>query len=252
MAYSDMGLKPFPIADTHVHITAPVHVDESVRIFSEIMAYFGYARLGIAAVTTECGHGESDHDNNLKAFYAKDALNARRADSAYVYANPLYYLDERDSADLYLAEVQELYRMGADGYKFLDGKPNMRKMIKRRLCDPIYDKMYAWLEEMGLPVLMHIADPRHFWGPKEGMSAYGLKSGWWCGDGSCPSFDELHNEVYEILEKFPKLRFRAAHCFFLGDDIEALTAFFERWENTAIDLTPAAINFAGKIGRAHV
>ena len=242
MAYADMGFKPFKICDTHIHITAPGRVDDSARTFSEIMDYFGYSRIGIPALTTEGGHGECDPANNLKAFYAKDVLNCKCTDSAFVYANPFYPLDGSDSAEMYLEEVKELYRMGADGFKFLDGKPILRKKINRRLSDSIYDKMYAYLEEMGLPVLMHIADPKYFWGPREGMSEYGLKSGWWCGDGSCPSFEQLHEEVYEILHKFPKLNFRAAHCFYLGYDIDELSAFLEKWENTAIDLTPGAIN----------
>ena len=242
MAYNDMNFKTFPICDSHVHIVARSSVDDSVQTFSEIMDYFKYERIGIAALTTECGHGESDHANNLKAFYAKDALNEKSPDSTYVYANPLYRFDGSDTAESYLAQAKELYRMGADGFKFLDGKAILRKRINRRLSDSIYDKMYAFFEEAGIPVLMHIADPRYFWGPREGISEYGLKCGWWCGDGSCPSFEQLHEEVYEILRKFPKLKFRAAHCFFLADDIDELTSFMENWENTSFDLTPGAIN----------
>lgn len=243
MNYADMGFKPLKICDTHVHIISPVKVEESQKTFGEIMDYFGYSRLGIMAVTTECGHNDCDHTDNLKAFYVKDGLNRNGQDRCFVYANPLYHLDGTDSADYYLSEVKELYRMGADGFKFLDGKPNMRKKINRRLDDPIYDKMYAFFEEEGLPVKMHIADPRRFWGPREKMGEYELKSGWWCGDGSCPSFEELHEEVYGILRKFPHLKFCTAHCFFLGDDIDGLTEFMENWENTSFDLTPAAINF---------
>jgi predicted TIM-barrel fold metal-dependent hydrolase len=89
---------------------------------------------------------------------------------------------------------------------------------------------------------MHVADPRMFWKDKKDVLPEHLARGWWYGDKGYLSFEELHQEVYQILEKFPKLKLIAAHFFFLSDDVQELTRFFERWENTAVDLTPAMMN----------
>lgn len=244
MKYAEYGFKPFEICDHHAHIIAPIRIEDTERILEELMSYFKYSRIGIMSLTTDCGDGEGDPNENLKSFYIKAKLNSDVPNRAFVYANPQYHFDGSDTADGYLREAKELYSMGADGFKFLDGKPILRKKIDRRISDPIYDKMYSWFEEMGIPVLMHVADPKYFWGPREGMSEAWIKNGWWCGDGTFPSFEQLHEETYELLRKFPKLKFCAAHCFFLGYDINALTEFLETWENTAFDLTPALINLS--------
>ena len=77
------------------------------------------------------------------------------------------------------------------------------------------------------------------------MTEYAIKRGWWVGDGTYPSFDEMHEEVYGIMKKFPKLKLCMAHFFFLGDDLDTARTFFENWENTSFDLTPGASMFRG-------
>lgn len=232
----------FKICDTHIHLVFPETIESTEKTFREIIEYFGYDRIALMCLDSGSGHRGNDPVNNLKALYIKDKFNKESADSTFVYGHPIHYFDERDTAEGYLNQVKTLYDMGVDGYKFLDGKPSSRKQLGRKLCDPIYDKMYAFIEEKGMPVKMHIADPPKFWGPKETMTDYELMRGWWFGDGTYPSFQELHDEVYGILKKFPKLKFCAAHCFYLSHDIEQLTSFFENWENTSFDLTPGQFN----------
>jgi len=236
------GFKDFKLCDTHIHLVFPETLESTEKAFREKREYFNYTRIALMALTAGSGHRSSDATNNLKALYLKDKFNSETKDSTFVYGNPIYFFDERDTADSLLEQAKTLYALGADGYKFLDGKPSLRKKLGRKLCDPIYDKMYAFAEEMGMPVKMHVADPPRYWGPKETMTDHALSRGWWCGDGTYPSFQELHDEVYGILKKFPKLKFCAAHCFYLGHDIEQLTRFLEDWENTSFDLTPGQFN----------
>lgn len=235
------NFKDFKICDTHIHPAYPETLDSTEKILSEIKEYFNYDRITLLCMT-ESGHRKCDPDNNLKALYLKDRFNKVKPDSVLVYGTPLYYYDERDTADSLYNQIKALYDMGIDGIKLMDGKPNRRKKMGKKLCDPMYDKMYAFAQENGIPVKMHVADPPKFWGAKETLTDYEIGRGWWCGDGTYPTFQEFHDEVYGILEKFPKLKFCAAHCFYLGHDLEQLTEFFEKWENTSIDLTPGQFN----------
>ncbi len=236
------NFKNLKICDTHIHLIYPETINSTEKIFREVKEYFGYDRIALMCMTTGSGHRNPDPANNVKALYLKDKFNKESPDSTFVYGNPIYYYDERDTADGLCNRAKALYDMGVDGFKFLDGKPSFRKKLARKLCDPIYDKMFAFAEEKGIPVKMHIADPPKYWGPKEEQTEYAIMRGWWCGDGTFPSFQDLHDEVYGILEKFPKLKFCAAHCFYLGHDIEQMTEFFEKWENTSFDLTPGQFN----------
>ena len=232
------GYNDIPVSDTHIHIVFPKHPDETVQILRNFDAHFEYDSIAMQCLTRGSGHRPCDPSNSLKGLYVREMLNRERPNFAYVYGNVFHHLDEKDTPESYLEQAKTLYALGVDGYKFLDGKPSLRRTLGRPLCDPIYDKMYAFIEEQGMPVKLHLADPAYFWGPKENLSEWAIKRGWWCGDGTYPTRDEFYEETYGILKKFPKLKLTLAHFGFMTYD-EAV-AFLENWENTAFDLTPGA------------
>ena len=236
------GFKEIKVINTHFHYLYPLKIDESLDIFRYMRDYYEYDALGLMAVV-DCDHRYNDITANVKGIYLKAKLNEEKADSCYVYGAPIHLYDERDTADGYLAQAKVIYEMGCDGFKSLDGKPTQRKPLGRPLCDPIYDKMYAYLEEVGLPAKMHVCDPRKYWGAKETLPTTAIARGWWYGDGSYPSFDEIHGEVRSIMEKFPKLRLCMAHMGYLTDTPDSWVEFLEKYPGTSYDLTPGAAEF---------
>ena len=58
----------------------------------------------------------------------------------------------------------------------LEGYPSMRKVMKRPLCDKVYDRYYSFLEENGIPVTMHVANPEENWDIKN-ADGYAIKMG---------------------------------------------------------------------------
>ncbi len=228
-----------PLCDAHVHFSVAVPLQSTVVTFRERMEYFSWERISLMPIVV-CSN-RVDPCTNIKALYLKDVLNREKPNSVFAYGNVRQTLDERDTADGFLQQAKTLYDMGVDGFKFLDGKPNMRKRTKRPLDDAIFDKMYAFMEENAIPVVMHLADPPYFWGDREQAGELAVANGWWYGDGTFPSFEQLHSELNALLAKFPKLRLCVAHCGgYLSHDPDTLTAFMERWENVSIDLTPGA------------
>ena len=239
------GFKNLPLCDTHFHLVFPETIDDTEKTFREIMEYFSIDRINMQCLASGSGHRNIDPANNIKGLYLRERLNEEGENRAFVYGSLFHYFDERDTADAYLAQVTEQYEMGFDGYKMLEGKPSFRKKLGHSLCDPIFDPIYAFMQEHEMPLKMHLADPPRYWGPRETIPAYAIKRGWWCGDGTFPSFDALHEEVYGILKKFPRLKLCMAHFFFLGHDLDTARRFFENWENTSFDLTPGASMFRG-------
>ena len=233
--------RDFKFCDSHFHYSFPETLDTMTDIMGQFRNYFSLERMGLMALS-RTDERPFDPTCNVTGLYLKEYFNRKHPGSTYIYGYPIHWLDGTDSADSYLTQVQRMYDMGVDGYKMLDGKPENRKQLGRPLYDPIFDKMYGFMEEKGMPLVMHVADPRMFWKDKKDVLPEHLARGWWYGDKGYLSFEALHQEVYRILEKFPKLKLCAAHFFFLSDDVEELTAFFERWENTAVDLTPAMMN----------
>ncbi len=232
-----------PLCDTHFHLIYPETIEDTTDIFRNIINYYDYKRVTLCCMA-KSSHRVADPANNLKGLYLKSLLNNEyNEDKIFVYGSPFHFYDERDTQDGYLAQVKELYDMGVDGYKMLDGKPNLRKMLGKKLCDPVFNKMYAFMEEKGLPLKYHLGDPITNWGEKSTMDEYTINQGWWYGDGTFPTLAEFRDEIDGILTKFPKLKLCLAHFYFYSDDLEGATAFFERWENVSFDLTPGGEMF---------
>jgi len=238
-----MNLKPFPLCDGHIHITVAQTADDTVKILENLMTYFNYERIAILGAQTD-SKGLGDPANNLKALYAKSVINAKNT-SKQVYAfSGIYHLhNELDTADNYLKQVRDLHEMGFDGIKMLEGKPKLRKDLGKRLDDPVFDKMYAYAEEHDIPITMHLGDPPEFWDINK-ISEYALKVGWFC-DETYPKLEEMRDEVYGILRKFPKLRLTMAHFFFLSQDLEECVRLFETYPNLSFDVTPGGEMFKG-------
>ncbi|MBQ8552528.1 MAG: amidohydrolase family protein [Clostridia bacterium] len=233
------GYLEMPIWEGHCHCMMYHKAERTAELFRRIMEYYEYERITICAIVNE---SDADHPaDNAVAFYVKSKLNAEKPNSVYVYGNIEHYYDERDTADGYLEQVKRLVAMGADGIKLLDGKTADRKRLNRRLDDPIFDKMYAYIVEQGLTVTSHVGDPRANWDITK-VSEYARKKGWYY-DETYPTLDELYAEVDGVLTKFPKLKLNLAHFYFIADDYDGAVAMMEKWENVSFDLTPGGEMF---------
>ena len=233
------GYVKMPVWDGHCHAMIYHKAEHTAELFRRIMKFYEYERITICAIINE---SDADHPaDNAVAFYVKSKLNAEKANSVYAFGNIEHYYDERDTADGYLEQVKMLLSMGADGIKLLDGKTADRKRLNRRLDDPVFDKMYAYLEENGVAITTHIGDPRKNWDITQ-VSEYARKKGWYY-DETYPTLDELYEEVDGVLEKFPKLKLNLAHFYFISDNYDAAVSMMEKWENVTFDLTPGGEMF---------
>jgi len=235
------GYKPFNICEGHFHCSYKFKVQDSVQIYRNIFEFYGYDKGALMVYLHDV-----DQDflaDNAKALYIKDVFNKAEPTRRLYACGSLYHnFDERDTADGYLEQAETMYSLGFDGFKLLEGKPALRKKLARRLDDPIFDKFYAYAEEMGLPVTLHVADPPSFWDINKIMP-YALKVGWFC-DETFPRFKEFHYETEGILKKFPRLKLTLAHFFFTSADYDYAVYLMETYPNVYLDLTPNGEMFA--------
>lgn len=228
----------FMIAEGHAHLLFAYPIDETVEMFRKSLAYYGYERLQLLAIPCGTSHSADDRSANIKAIYCKKRLSP----AAYAAAGLFHTYDDRcDTADEFLRQARLAYSMGFDGFKMLEGKPRMRKNVGKRLDDPVYHEFYAFAQEKGMPITMHVADPPVMWN-KEKISEYALKAGWLC-DETYPTKEELHAETEGILQKFPDLRLVLAHFNFFSDDILRTVAWMDKYPNLYFDMTPGAQMF---------
>lgn len=236
------GFSEQPLIDSHMHNEKATTVDRAVEIYDIICDYYNYERFGLNALTG-INKDFIDFGSNIKALYVKSKMNEKNPKKCYVFGHIHHYLDGRDSADDFYRQAKQLYEMGVDGYKFIEGKPGFRKDTGYAIDDPIYDKMYEFIQSVGLPVLHHIADPAKCWDISQATPIM-IQRGW-VYDESYRTLAELREETEGLLRKFPKLKVTLAHFYFTSDDYDGAVRLMETYPNVCLDTTPGGEMFEG-------
>ncbi len=219
------------IFDAHLHYMMKIPVRESVMSYRKIFALENVIGANFLSIPEDVDY--LDPQQNLKALYFKHTL----APVVYAFAGVEFdrSIPYEAKSDYYLNQITEYYNAGFDGIKMYAGKPYMRRATGLPLCDPAYDAFYAFAEEKQFPIIMHIADPKEFWDISQ-ISEAAIARGWFCDD-SYPTYEAFYDEVFGIMEKFPRLRLTLAHWGFFSYSIPQAEKFLS-YPNTLIDTTP--------------
>ena len=183
-----------------------------------------------------------DVSNNIMCAFYKLANENTYAYGGFIY--PSYPAKEDEMTKMSLAtQLDELYEIGFDGIKMLEGKPNLYAKVGKPLDSDFFDKAFERLEKDGTYVLMHALDPEFFWTDKNEEN---VTKGWYYGDESkYPSNAELYRQVDALLEKHPNLNLCLAHFFFCSEKPEKLEEMFAKYPNLCIDITPGGEMYMG-------
>lgn len=104
--------RDFTLCDGHCRYTFPETLDTMVGVMEEFYNYFPLDRVGLMALSrTDERH--FDPICNVAGLYLKEFFNRKHPGSTFLYGNPIHYLDGRDSAEGYLAQVQPIYSSSA-------------------------------------------------------------------------------------------------------------------------------------------
>jgi len=104
--------------------------------------------------------------------------------------------------------------------------------------DPRLDPFWAKCGELGLPVLIHMADPKEYWHPLTYNSFhYGMRSekDQFYDREKMPAWEELIRQRNNILKKHPKTKFIGAHMGSLTFDLQQLAETLDRYPNFHVD-----------------
>jgi predicted TIM-barrel fold metal-dependent hydrolase len=145
--------------------------------------------------------------------------------------------DGPERANDLAAQIFGLKAAGFYGLKLIEGKPQVRKLLPFPLDGHVYAEMWATLEALGFPVVLHVADPEVFWDPLQ-CPGWARRSGWCYGDGDYPPRESFYAEVDRILERHPNLKLTMAHFYFLSQDLERAAQFLDAHPSVCFDLTP--------------
>jgi predicted TIM-barrel fold metal-dependent hydrolase len=127
--------------------------------------------------------------------------------------------------------------------------------IRVTVDDPRLDVVWRTAGEVGLPVLIHVADPVAFFAPlddrNERLAELRAHPDWWFGGPGMPAFLELIGQLDRVIGRHPDTIFIGAHMGCYAEDLRAVGEMLERHANYLID-TSARIAEIGRQDRVEV
>ena len=224
------------VYDMHCHYIFYIPIKETIEIFKEEFELTGTEKCAFLSLPHHAnGYGlYLTADQNIKGLFLKHAF----APNAYAFAgliHPQEKMTDEEQAKLYRNQAEKYFSAGYDGIKMFEGHPTIRRATKIPLDSHVYDEFYSYLEQVGMPIIMHVADPEDSWSMETASESAKKLGRVYCGD--FPSKRQLTDEVFGILKKHPMLKLGLAHMGFMSYDVKEAERFFA-YENTYLDVTP--------------
>lgn len=120
------------------------------------------------------------------------------------------------------------------GLSYKDNKGNFIRVDDPRL-DPIWQKC----GELGIPVLIHTADPKQFWEDADEHNERWLELLTYPGrkreDNNPAPWEDLIQQQHNIIRRHPKTNFIAAHFGWYANDLEHLGKLLDSFSNMYIE-----------------
>src|SRR5439155_1528243 len=232
----------FPFIDIHSHHANPTaqHVDELVKEMDTINL----------RVIVNLSGGTGDQLRQTVA-----TMKGRYPDRFVVFANLSYDdLDTPGYGKRAAARLeQDVKSGGAQGLKIfknfgMDVKYSNGERV--HVDDPEFDPVWQKCAELGIPVLIHTAEPSPFFDPWDYHNERWLELKQFPQRARPPEkyapFETLVAERNHLFAKHPKTNFIAAHLAFYGNDLERLGKTLDSLPNMYVDIAAVLAELGGK------
>ena len=236
----------FPFIDIHSHHWNPTaeEVDRLVREMDTI-------NLRVM-VNLSGGTGEQ-----LRQTVA--TMKGRHPDRFVVFANLSYDdINTPGYGKRAAARLEQDVKNGAQGLKiFKNFGMDLKYANGERVHvdDPEFDLVWDKCAELGLPVLIHIAEPSPFFDPWDYQNERWLELKQFPQRarplGKYPPFETLIAERNHLFAKHPKTNFIAAHLAFHGNDLERLGKTLDALPNMYVDIAAVLAELGRQPYSAH-
>jgi predicted TIM-barrel fold metal-dependent hydrolase len=139
-------------------------------------------------------------------------------------------------------ELEANVKLGAKGLKIykslgLSVKDENGKRVQ--IDDPRIDAVWAKCGELGIPVLIHSADPKQFWEPIDKNNERWLELKTHPGrryEGRDVTWETLIAEQHNVFKKHPKTKFIDAHLGWYGNDLKKLGQLLDQMPNVYTEI----------------
>jgi predicted TIM-barrel fold metal-dependent hydrolase len=226
------------IIDLHQHVDATEeHMGRWMRIMDRVGVGIG-VNLSGGTVTAKPGE--------LSIFEKTKALSERLAPGRSILYFNLDYtgLDEPDFSERAVKQVERARELGAAGFKEFKRLGLYLRNAKSELIkidDPRLAPMWTRCGELGLPVSIHVADPRAFWLPFNQQNERWIElrdhKSWWFGDPKqFPAQVELLAALDRVIARHRGTTFVCVHFANNAEDVDWVDRKLDEHPNMMADL----------------
>lgn len=192
-------------------------------------------KLNMAVMVNLSGRGRGSSDHLEKSLENVKRSQAKRF---IVFTNMDFAaIDDPEWKDRMLRQLEEDVKKGANGLKIYKslGMFNQDKNGNRiKINDPRIGPIWEKCGELGIPVLIHAADPKQFWQPIDKNNERWLELKLHPNrrhDNDPVSWEMIIAEQHDIFRKHPKTKFINAHLGWFGNDLKKLGELMDKFPN---------------------
>ena len=165
-------------------------------------------------------------------------------DRIVVFSNiELRSIDDPTWAENTVKQLQFDYDNGARGLKIYksQGMTNQDSSGNRiKINDPRIGPVWELCGELGIPILIHSADPRSFWEPHDSLNErwleLKLRPGRKRSADNPASWETIISEQHDIFRNHPNTKFIAAHMAWYPNDLERLGRLLDELPNVYVEI----------------
>lgn len=161
-----------------------------------------------------------------------------------IFTNISYVgIDDPDWGERMARQVESDVKLGVKGLKIykdlgLTVKDGSGKRVP--VDDPRLDPIWAKCGELGIPVLIHSADPAPFWRPRDKYNErwleLKLKPERYRDPNLYPPWEQIIREQHNVFRKHPETVFINAHLGWLGNDLARLGKLLDECPNVYAEM----------------
>lgn len=235
----------FPVVDTHTHFR--VKLKPSAELLDEFVARMDRNQIAVCvSLDGRLGEELEEHKRFLWTKYRRrfvifanidwkgsgqdqqpETWDCQRPDFGRRMAQSLRDAKERGASGV------KIFKEFGLGYKNPDGS-----LI--RIDDPRWDEIWAACGELGLPILIHAADPEAFFHPidetNERWEELHRRPEWSFASREFPRREEVLAQLSRAVDRHPRTTFIGAHLASSAEDLASLGEWLDRSPNLCVEI----------------